>query len=150
LPQAQVTSIDKSAEAQAVAQKNAEKHGVQDRVRFLQGDLFAPLDKEECFDFVLSNPPYIVTEEIARLPGGVRDYEPHLALDGGANGFAIFDRLVDQARDYLQVGGYLLVEIGSAQEAHARQRLGAMKEYELAPTIHDYSGHPRVLKARLK
>jgi len=150
LPAAQVTAIDKSADALAVAKTNAARQGVLEKMRFLQGDLLDPIPAGELFHFVMSNPPYIAQEDIGKLAPGVRDFEPHLALDGGPGGFTLFDRLIEQARRYLQPGGYLLVEIGSPQEKEARERLGRYKEYELAPTIHDYSRHPRVLKAKLK
>jgi release factor glutamine methyltransferase len=148
--EAHVTAVDLSPEALAVAQRNAVKHGVGSRVRMLQGDVFGPLAAEERFDFVLSNPPYIPHDELARLEPGVRDYEPHLALDGGKDGFAVFDRLVAGAPRHLNPGGYLIVEIGAPQEAHARQRIEAHGGYELAKTVYDGSGHPRVLKARLR
>ncbi len=149
-PTARVTTIDLSADALAMAQENARKHGLLERIRFLQGDLFAPLPQEDRFDFIISNPPYIAAADIPALPVGVRQYEPHLALDGGAGGFAVFERLIDQARRHLEPGGYLLLEIGSPQEAPARQRLAGYAEYQLAPTVHDYSGHPRVLRAQYK
>jgi release factor glutamine methyltransferase len=145
---ARVTATDLSADALAVAGRNTAKQGVTDRVRFLQGDLFSPVPPGERFDFVLSNPPYIAHEDVARLPPGVRDYEPHLALDGGPGGYAVFDRLVEQAGKYLKPGGYLIIEIGSPQEGPARQRITAHAGYELAKTIIDGSGHPRVLRAR--
>ncbi len=148
LPAAQITATDRSADALAVAEGNAAKHGVAGRIRFLQGDLFGPLPPAEQFDFVVSNPPYIPHDEIAKLPIGVRNFEPHLALDGGPDGFAVFERLIDAARNRLVAGGWLIVEIGAPQERHARVRLEALPEFELAPTIRDYSGHPRVLKAR--
>ena len=148
LPGAQVTTIDRSVEALALARKNAQRHGVAERIRFLEGDLFAPLPAEERFDFVLSNPPYIPSGDIAGLAIGVRDYEPHAALDGGPDGFAVFDRLVSEAPHRLVAGGYLLVEIGSPQESRGRQRLGQVGELELLATIYDYSRHPRVLAAR--
>jgi release factor glutamine methyltransferase len=147
---AQVTAVDKSPEALAVATRNAARNGVAERVRFLQGDLFEPIPAAARFDFVLSNPPYIPHEELSRLPVGVRDYEPHAALNGGPDGFEVFNRLVDQARFYLAQGGYLLVEIGAPQEALARQRITSYPEYDLAKTLLDGSGHPRVLRARLK
>lgn len=147
---ARVTTVDRSADALAVARANARKHGLEERVRFLEGDLFAPLDPGERFDFIVSNPPYIRSGDIPGLPVGVRSYEPHLALDGGPDGFAVFDRLIDAARGQLAPGGHLIVEIGAPQEAHARARLAALPEYELAPTVHDYSGHPRVLRARYR
>jgi release factor glutamine methyltransferase len=147
---AQVTAVDVSAAALEVATRNAERHKVAARVRFLQGDVYGPLGPAERFDFILSNPPYIRHEEIPSLPVGVRDYEPHVALDGGADGFAVFDRLLAGAPEHLQPGGYLIVEIGSAQEAPARQRIGQTSGFDLAPTIRDGSGHPRVLRARWK
>jgi release factor glutamine methyltransferase len=145
---AKVTAVDLSPEALAVAQRNAAKHGLESRVRFLHGDLFAPVPADERFDFVVSNPPYIPHAEIAQLAPGVRDYEPHLALDGGEDGYAVFDRLVREASAHLKPGGYLIVEIGSPQEGPARQRIQAVAGYELAKTLHDGSGHPRVLRAR--
>jgi len=66
-----------------VAARNASNHGVADRVRFLEGDLFGPLTAVEKFQFILSNPPYIAHGELAGLARDVRDFEPHLALDGG-------------------------------------------------------------------
>jgi release factor glutamine methyltransferase len=145
---AQVTAVDISAEALAVASRNAAKHGVAERIRFLQSDLFAAIPAGERFDFLLSNPPYIPHEDIAQLPPGVRDYEPHQALDGGTDGFAVFDRLIAEAPRYLKPGGYLLLEIGSPQERPARERLGRYEGYKLDKVIHDSSGHPRVLLAR--
>jgi release factor glutamine methyltransferase len=144
---ARLTATDISADALAVAQRNAARHGVAERIRFLQGDLFAPLSPEERFDFILSNPPYIGHEDMPSLPAGVRDYEPHIALDGGPGGYAVFDRLIEAAPCYLKPGGYLIVEIGSPQEEPARQHLTANPRYALGPTIKDGSGHPRVLRA---
>jgi release factor glutamine methyltransferase len=120
------------------------------RVRFLGGDLFAPVPSGEVFDFVLSNPPYIARADLERLPVGVRYYEPQIALDGGPEGYTVLDRLIEGARARLRAGGHLIVEIGAPQEKSVRQRLEAMAGYELADTIHDYSGHPRVLRARWK
>lgn len=145
---AKVTAADISPEALAAAARNAERHGVGGRIRFLAGDLFAPLAEGERFDFILSNPPYIPHDDLAGLAPGVRDYEPHLALDGGPDGFTVFQRLVEGAPTHLKPGGHLIVEIGAPQESVARQRLEAQVGYELAPTVHDSSGHPRVLLAR--
>lgn len=147
-PGVQATAVDLSPEALAVARRNADKHGLRERVRWLMGNLFEPVPAGERFHFVLSNPPYIAREDLPRLPPGVRDYEPHLALDGGPGGFRVFERLIGGARDHLEPGGYLIVEIGAPQEGPARQRIAALPGYELADTIHDYSGHPRVLRAK--
>ncbi len=148
-PEAEVTAIDVSPEALAIAERNAARHGVNSRMRFLTGDLFAPVPPEERFDFVISNPPYIPREDLEKLPVGVRAYEPRAALDGGPGGFEVFDRLIDEARTRLKPGGHLILEIGAPQETEARRRIGAYSEYELADTVRDYSGHPRVLRARL-
>jgi release factor glutamine methyltransferase len=147
---AHLTAIDRSAAALAVAQRNAVKHGVAERIRFLEGDVFAPLSPEDRFDFIVSNPPYIPRDDVAKLEAGVRDYEPHLALDGGPDGFAVFDRLIAGAPQHLKPGGNLFIEIGSPQEKPARERLLAHGGYELGKTLFDSSGHPRVLRARLK
>ena len=145
---ARVTAIDLSPEALAVAARNAAKHGVAERIRFLQGDLFAPLPAGERFDFILSNPPYIAREDIAELPAGVRDYEPHLALDGGPDGYAVFDRLIARGRPLPEAGRLPdRRDRLAAGRRHAR-RIEATGGYDLGKTIHDYSGHPRVLQAR--
>jgi release factor glutamine methyltransferase len=145
---AKVTAIDVSSDALAVAERNAARHGVAGRIRFLCGDLFGPVPADEPFDFVLSNPPYIAQPDMEQLPAGVRHYEPHVALDGGPGGFAVFERLIAAAKNYLVPGGYLIIEIGSPQHEPARQRFAAHPEYELAETIYDGSRHPRVLRAR--
>jgi len=145
---ARVTAIDRSADALATAKRNAQRHGVAERIEFLQGDLMSPLQASELFDFVVSNPPYIAEADLPRLPPGVRDYEPRLALDGGPDGFAVFDRLIADSQPFLPPGSWLIVEIGAPQEEHARQRIERQGGYELAPTVRDFSGHPRVLKAR--
>lgn len=147
-PRSKVTAIDVSPEALAVAKRNAAQYQVSERIRFLQGDLFSALSRDERFDFILSNPPYIAEEDLSQLPAGVRDYEPRLALDGGPGGYRVFDRLIAEAGQFLAPGGYLIVEIGAPQEAPARQKIMARPGYKLAPTIQDYSGHPRVLQAR--
>lgn len=148
LPAAALISVDLSPDALAVAAANAARHGVQDRVRFVPGDLFAPAAAEPPFDFILSNPPYIAHEEMDQLPIGVRQYEPHLALDGGPGGYAVLDRIVADAGAHLKPGGYLILEIGAPQEKPVRQRIEARGGFELAATVQDYSGHPRVIVAR--
>ena len=146
--QARLTAVDISAEALEVATRNAAKHGVAERIRFVQGDLFEPLAEGEAFDFVLSNPPYIPHDDIAGLAAGVRDFEPHMALDGGRDGLEMLGRLVAGAPVRLKPSGYLIVEIGSPQEKPARERIQAVPGFELAKTVHDSAGHPRVLRAR--
>jgi release factor glutamine methyltransferase len=145
---ARATAIELSPEALAVATRNAGKHRVADRITFLEGDLFSPLHIAERFDFIVSNPPYIAHDDLAGLAREVRDFEPHLALDGGPDGLAVFSRLVEGASGYLKPGGHLLVEIGWNQEQSARSKIEALTGFALGKTIHDGAGHPRVLCAR--
>jgi release factor glutamine methyltransferase len=146
---ASVTAIDVSADALEVARRNAERHKLTQRVRFLLGDLFAALQPNERFDIILSNPPYIPSDQLAALAPEVRDHEPRLALDGGADGLAVIDRLIAGAPAHLQPGGYLILEIGYDQEGAVRQRFERHGGYELGKTLHDAAGHPRVLRAQL-
>jgi release factor glutamine methyltransferase len=145
---ARLTALDISPEALAVARRNAAKHDVAERITFLEGDLFAPVSSEARFDFIVSNPPYIPSGDIAGLAVGVKDYEPHRALDGGPDGFAVFDRLIAGAKQFLKPGGHLIIEIGAPQEKTARAKLIATGGYELAETILDHSGHPRVVRGK--
>ena len=143
-----VTAIDISADALAVARRNAARHKLEDRVRFLEGDLFGPIPTGERFDFILSNPPYIPTGVIPTLAAEVRDHEPRIALDGGSDGFAVIDRLLLDSPNYLEPGGHLLIEIGYDQEVSGRERFERGGGWELGKTIHDGEGRPRVLRAR--
>ena len=90
---AQVVAMDVSADALAVARENAVKHGVAERIRFVQGDGFAALPGGFFYDLVISNPPYIPSAEIASLQPEVRDFDPRRALDGGPDGLDCFRSL---------------------------------------------------------
>jgi release factor glutamine methyltransferase len=144
---ARVTATDVSPGALAVARRNVEKHRLGERVRLLEGDLFAALPAGERFDVIVSNPPYIRSGDLAGLAVEVREHEPRLALDGGPDGFAVIDRLLAGAAGHLEPGGSLLVEIGYDQEPEARERF-ARNGWRVEKTIQDGAGHPRVLRAR--
>lgn len=145
--QAQFTAIDLSAAALVIAQQNAEKLGVVDRVRFLHGDLFAPLADDEQFEFIASNPPYITSAEIETLQPDVRLHEPHSALDGGPDGLAIIRRLIADAPKHLVPGGRLLVEIACEQADSVTQLLAANGNYEEIAILKDLAKQPRVVRA---
>lgn len=145
-PTALVTATDISSEAVDVARRNAERLGLQSRVRFATGDLLDPL-VGEVFDLIVSNPPYIAADEWDQLPLSVRGFEPRRALDGGADGYAVYDRLIAQAMNRLTEGGYLLLEIGYRQEEGVRRRL-IDAGFHIGPTIRDDQRHPRVLIGR--
>jgi release factor glutamine methyltransferase len=112
LPEALVYAIDISLEALRVARQNVERHGVATRVRLIEGDLLDALP--EPVDLLVSNLPYTILSEIDE---GVRRHEPHLALDGGADGLDLYRRLLAAAPAKLRPGGAVLFEIGAAQGA---------------------------------
>ncbi len=110
---ARVTASDISAEALETAKKNSRQNGTD--IRFLEGDLFTPFCREERFDAIVSNPPYIPCAELAQLEPEVRDWEPALALDGSADGLAFYRRIIREAPVHLKDGGLLAFEIGYEQ-----------------------------------
>lgn len=118
-PQAGVTLSDLSGDALAVARYNASALGL--GVRFVQGDLFEHITGR--FHMILSNPPYIASDEIELLMPEVRDHEPRMALDGEADGLAFYRRIVREAGDYLFPGGWLMFEIGMDQGEALRELL---------------------------
>jgi release factor glutamine methyltransferase len=144
---ARFTAIDISKEALSVAQKNAKTLGLGDRVTFRQGNLLEPVARKGPFDVIVSNPPYIPTAAIPKLERGVRDYEPHTALDGGPDGLRVVSDLIEQASPLLKPGGHLILEIGSDQEEPVRALLAAQASFKTAPTVRDHANHPRVVRA---
>ncbi|MHC5539419.1 peptide chain release factor N(5)-glutamine methyltransferase [Singulisphaera rosea] len=144
---ARFVAIDLSLDALEVAESNAKTLGLSDRVEFRQGDRLAPVAGEGPFDVIVSNPPYIASDVIPTLEPGVRDYEPHLALDGGSDGLRVVAPLIEESARLLKSGGSLILEIGSDQERPVRDLIAARPEFTLAPTIRDHANHPRVIRA---
>ncbi|MBM4011330.1 MAG: peptide chain release factor N(5)-glutamine methyltransferase [Planctomycetes bacterium] len=148
LLQATLVATDISAAALAVAADNAARHGVADRVSFVESDLLAAPDLAGPWDAILSNPPYVREDEFASLPRDVRDHEPRSALVAGPTGVEVVERLARQAVERLAPGGWLLVEIGSAVAAAAEGVIAAVVGLEPAPTLKDLAGLPRIVQAR--
>lgn len=146
-PAARITAVDISEAALGVARSNAARHCVEDRITFFCGDGFSPIAKGTRFDLVVSNPPYIPTEEISRLQPEVRDYDPRVALDGGADGLGFIRRLAVEAGDYMAPGGRLMIELGDGQAELARGIFGAAG-WNVEDVKVDDRGCPRVLVAR--
>lgn len=111
-PDAEVTGVDISTEALAVASKNVRLH--QSKVHLVQSDLFTNLPTAK-YDIIISNPPYVGSQEMAELPPEYR-HEPTLALQSGDDGLQITERILRAAKDYLQPGGLLIVEVGNSWE----------------------------------
>lgn len=114
-PRAFGVGVDKSAEALDMARRNAERHDVAARFRALAGHWFSPLSDGESFDLIVGNPPYVAHGDIAALAPEVRQYDPLLALDGGPDGFAAFERIIAGAGERLVPGGALMLEHGAGQ-----------------------------------
>ncbi|HEX3438566.1 MAG TPA: peptide chain release factor N(5)-glutamine methyltransferase [Pseudacidobacterium sp.] len=144
LPHAQITALDISSAALAVALGNAEAHHVADRIRFLESDLLSAVAGES-FDAVVSNPPYVAEKDRTLLEPQVRDYEPHGALFAGPAGLDVYARLIPQAHDAIRPGGWLLVEIGQGQRDALAQLFSGWRN---ARFVDDLQGIPRVACAQ--
>lgn len=148
MPSASFWATDITPEALKIAVRNAKTHHVLDRICFLMGDLFAPIKKQKVrFDIILCNPPYIPTQKIDKLQPEVKDFEPRLALDGGADGLNFYRRLVPEAIGFLKPSGYLIMEIGSDQ-AQAVQGMLYHQGYQDVEIIKDYAGLDRVIAGK--
>jgi release factor glutamine methyltransferase len=145
LPGAEVTAIDCSALALAVARENAIRND-QARIRFLEGDLLAPVAGEQ-FDIVVSNPPYVAESDRTSLAVEVRDYEPAQALFAGSDGLAVYRRLIPAAFAALAPGGFAVFEIGCGQQV-AVHALLADTGFEQIAFTDDLQGIARVVSAR--
>ncbi|MDY6828940.1 MAG: 50S ribosomal protein L3 N(5)-glutamine methyltransferase [Pseudomonadota bacterium] len=114
-PAAEVVGTDISAPALEVAKINRTRHGLEERVELLEGDLYTPLGAGP-FDLILSNPPYVPVAAMAELPAEYR-HEPELGLVAGQDGLDIVRRILSGARQWLAPGGLLVVEVGDGQDA---------------------------------
>ena len=150
-PQACVTALDISAPALKIARTNAADLLVANRIDFREGDGFAALGEGPLpharFDLIVSNPPYLPTAEIASLEPEVRDHDPRLALDGGADGLDFYRRLAREAPAWLVPDGLLLAEFGDGQgpDILALFRTGDWDALGCEP---DLAGRDRLLVAR--
>ncbi|QDU87851.1 Release factor glutamine methyltransferase [Pirellulimonas nuda] len=148
LKDARVTALDISPQALAVAKRNAARHGVADRIAFVESDLFAAAPSDARFDYVVSNPPYITTAEMAGLPNHVLNHEPRLALDGGADGTSVIERLLPQAAARLKPGGRLFMEISPMLADRVDALVRRTPGLEPEAMILDLERRPRIATAR--
>lgn len=133
--------VDVSEDALAVARQNADRLAEKQAV-FIQSDLFEKV--EGSFDLIVSNPPYIRSQEIAGLMPEVREHEPHLALDGKDDGLHFYREIIKEAMSHLKRGGQLFFEIGYDQ-GEAVQALLAANGYTEIAVVKDYAGLDRVV-----
>lgn len=146
LPAAQITAIDLSPRALAVARKNAERNRVAERIRFLHGNLLVPAAGEQ-FEIIVSNPPYISAADRGSLAVEVREHEPALALFAGEDGLDVIRQLTPAAFAALESGGALLMEIGYGQWP-AVSELMADAGLVRIEALHDLQHIPRVACAQ--
>lgn len=133
-PNAQIDAIDISADALAVAQRNVDDYQLQERIALIESDLYAQVPPRT-YDLIVSNPPYVNAESMARLPAEYRQ-EPHIALAGGSDGMDLVRRIVAGAAERLNDGGLLIVEIGNERQ-HAEAAFGALGLTWLATSAGD-------------
>ncbi|MFX3634124.1 MAG: peptide chain release factor N(5)-glutamine methyltransferase [Candidatus Pristimantibacillus sp.] len=154
-PHWRVCASDLSEDALAVARMNAARHEAADRMAFMQGDLLAPFAQQRAgaaagtstaeyrVDVLVSNPPYIPADDLAGLQREVRDYEPHLALDGGADGLGPYRRMVEQLPSLLQTPRIVAFELGMGQAQDVAALLREFGAWDEIRIITDYGGIER-------
>lgn len=146
-----IFALDCSRDALSVAKGNAERHGVSDKIVWLEGDLLSPLREYSvvgAVDAIISNPPYIAETEWAGLQPEVRDYEPRQALLAGPQGTEFHERLIHDSKQFLVPGGLLVMELGQGQAPLVRRVAEAAGGYTGLQTVKDEAGIERVLIAR--
>ena len=146
-PKAVIHAIDISPEALALAKENADKSSVAERITFYSGDGFAALPGGLQFDLMVSNPPYIASEEISTLQQEVREFDPLLALDGGKDGLDFHRRIAKEAPAFLKRGGKLMVEFGDGQAKEVK-KIFSDENWIVEEIVPDYSSRARILIAR--
>lgn len=146
-PEARGVGIDKATEAVAVARLNAEDNGVVARAAFAEGDWMAGLVGP--FDLIVSNPPYIPSRDIAGLDREVREHDPVLALDGGADGLAAYRTIIADAPRLLAPRGCLVLELGFGQEEEVAALMRAAGFVMLGPARKDLGGVARAVVGRM-
>lgn len=147
LPCSRYYAVDIDQGALEVAAINAQRYGVADRINFLQGDFFSAMDKlspQPQFNLIVSNPPYISSKDFSGLPGCIRMYEPHIALNGGADGLEAFRKIHKKLPRYIQTPGLVALEIGAGQQEAVEALFRNSGLFRSIYFLRDYQGWPRV------
>ena len=143
-----VIATDISNASLKVAQQNARRHGVENRITWLEGDMLKPLAEKQlegCIDVVVANPPYIAEADWIDLQPEVRDFEPRWALVAGPRGTECHEQLLKDARRYLSAGGALIMEIGAGQGLAVRRLVESIGGYEPVRLLRDAADSERVV-----
>lgn len=151
LPASMIWATDVSGAALKIAGGNTRRSGVADRIHFLHGDLFAPVDEAAGrFDLIVSNPPYIRSAEIDALQPEVSRWEPRGALDGGVDGLDFYRRIASQAFPYLAPHGAVALEIGADMGKEVANIFAEVANYANVTVYRDYADRDRVIVAQNK
>jgi len=148
-PPALVSTVEIDSTVCGYARRNIAKHGLEQRIELLQGDLCGPVAGRE-FDIIVSNPPYVPDGEIATLDPDVRLHEPELALRGGVDGLDVVRRIVHESSAYLVAGGTVLLEISSEQAEAVSTLFEQHGCFEPARIAKDLAGKSRVVWTKKK
>jgi release factor glutamine methyltransferase len=136
---------DISIHAIQVARRNAIRHGLNARVRFIVADWLTGFKEQaNLFDLIISNPPYVRSDELVRLQPEIQAHEPLLALNGSEDGLQDLRQIIQSAHLYLKPAGMLLLEMGADQKAQLQQIISECGQYENIAFYKDYSGHDRI------
>ena len=149
MAEARAIATDVSPAALRIAQRNAQRHGVADRLTLVESDCFSGIDVTERFSLVVSNPPYVADHELETLQPEVRDYEPHTALVCGSDGLGMIRRLLREAPLFVRSGGHFVFEIGAGQ-SDSIARLIDQDLWLWLGTETDLQGIPRTVVLRRK
>jgi release factor glutamine methyltransferase len=149
-----VVASDYSMSALNIAKHNSQRHGVGSLVDFVCCDLLAPFSSENQFSLIVSNPPYVTSADIPELEPDVKEYEPHLALDGGDDGLHLIRRIYGYLKYCLKPGGFFFMEFGEEQGKAIYKLFSTTRiedySFECVEIVKDYSGRDRVLIAKRK
>ena len=144
---ASAIGLDVSEKALRIAEKNAKWLGVLERLNLKVSDVFAEFNDEK-FDLIVSNPPYVPSEDFSTLQAEVRDFEPQVALTDGKDGLSIIEKLIIESPEFLKSNGFLLMEIGFNQSNKVR-RMFAPEIWREVDFFPDLQGIPRMIKAQI-
>lgn len=151
MPASKIIGIDISSDALNIARENSIRHGVDDRITWMESDLFGSLprgNEKNRFDFILCNPPYIATEDCKNLQPEISLFEPVDALDGGIDGLKFYGNIIKDSFEYLKPRGYLVMEIGDNQGPTVKNMLEQHNQFSPVTLHQDYSGRDRAVCAQ--